>query len=283
MRQVDRNGETDTTDGAWHGGTADDRGRRPGQALRGHRGPGRHRLRGGRGLDPRGPRAERGGKDDGGPDPHHPGRPRRRLGLRRRLRRGDRSGRRASPHRCGRPGRHARRRPHGSPEPRDGGRAERAAARAVQAPGGRAARAIRPERRRRPRHEGILGRHATAARHRRQHDRRGPRSSSSTSRPRGSTRPAARACGTSSGPSCPRGSRCCSPPSTSTRPTSWPTASSSSTTARVIAQGSPQELKAATGGGAARGDAERPQPRGRRRAPGLSSRVRCTSARVDAG
>ena len=33
------------------------------------------------------------------------------------------------------------------------------------------------------------------------------------------------------GRSWPTASRCCSPPSTSTRPTSWPTASSSSTTA----------------------------------------------------
>ena len=40
---------------------------------------------------------------------------------------------------------------------------------------------------------------------------------------------------------------CCSPPSTSTRPTSWPTASPSSTAARVVAEGTADELKASVG------------------------------------
>src|SRR5579875_1350450 len=53
---------------------------------------------------------------------------------------------------------------------------------------------------------------------------------SSTSPPPASTPGPASACGTSSGTWSPPGPRCCSPPSTSTRPTSWPTRSWSSTT-----------------------------------------------------
>ena len=52
-----------------------------------------------------------------------------------------------------------------------------------------------------------------------------------TSRPPAWTRAAAAHCGRSSAASWPTGQRCCSPPSTSTRPTSSPTGSPSSTTA----------------------------------------------------
>ena len=51
------------------------------------------------------------------------------------------------------------------------------------------------------------------------------RSSSSTSRPPGWTRRAARACGPPSRSWCARARRCCSPPSTSRRPTGWPATS----------------------------------------------------------
>ena len=51
----------------------DDRGRGPGQALRRDPGPGRRRLLGAGGLDPRTARAERRRQDDRGADPDHAG------------------------------------------------------------------------------------------------------------------------------------------------------------------------------------------------------------------
>ena len=68
---------------------------------------------------------------------------------------------------------------------------------------------------------------------------------SSTSRPPASTRAAAPRCGRSSPSSSATAPRCCSPRSTSRRPTGSPTTSSSSTTARAIARGTADELKAA--------------------------------------
>ena len=96
----------------------------------------------------------------------------------------------------------------------------------------RAARRVRPRRRGRQARVGVLGRHAAATRHRRQHRRHAASCCSSTSRRPDSTRAAATRSGTSCACSSRPARRCCSRRSTSTRPTSSPTASRSSTTAR---------------------------------------------------
>ena len=111
----------------------------------------------------------------------------------------------------------------------------------------RAARAPRPHRRRRPAGEDLLRRHAPAARPRRQHRGHARRCSSSTSRPPGSTRAAATTCGRCCATSCATAPRSSSPPSTSRRPTAWPTTSSCSTTAEPSPTARPDELKARIG------------------------------------
>ena len=84
---------------------------------------------------------------------------------------------------------------------------------------------VRPRRRRRAAGQELLGRHAAPARHRREPPRHARSSCSSTSRRRGSTRARATRSGTSSARSSPPARRSCCARSTSTRPTSSPTAS----------------------------------------------------------
>ena len=99
-------------------------------------------------------------------------------------------------------------------------------------PRARAARALRPRRRGRPPRQDLLGRHAPPARPRGR-ARRAP----ADPLPRradhgpGPAQPA-RPLGDDRASSSPRARPCCSPPSTSTRPTGSPTRSRSSTTAR---------------------------------------------------
>ena len=141
-----------------------------------------------------------------------------------------------------------RRAAHRPREPRDGRPAVPPAAGAGARPRRRAARAPRPRRRRRPAGQDVLRRHAPPARPRRQPRRRARRSCSSTSRPPGWTRAAARTCGSCCASSCATAPRSSSRPSTSRRPTGWPTTSSCSTTAAPSPRARPAELKARVGG-----------------------------------
>src|SRR5271166_890318 len=122
----------------------------------------RHRLVGAARDGARGARAERSGKDHGGPDPDHPATPRRGAGAGRGLRRGACGGRGAPVDRAGRSvGRH----PGGAHRPGEPGD-HRAAVPPELAAGPqsrhRAARAVRPERCRRPYGQDLLRRHAAA-------------------------------------------------------------------------------------------------------------------------
>ena len=108
----------------------------------------------------------------------------------------------------------------------------------------RAAGAVRPGRRRRPAGQELLRRHAAPPGPGRQPGRRARRCCSWTSRPPAWTRGRGSACGTSSGRWSPAGRRCCSPPSTWTRPTSWPTRSWSSTTAWSSRRARPRSSRA---------------------------------------
>ena len=83
---------------------------------------------------------------------------------------------------------------------------------------------LRPDRRRQAARQDLLRRHAPAPRPRRRARGAPPPCSSWTSPPPGSTRAAASALGGHRG-ACGAGTTCCSPLSTSTRPTAWPTGS----------------------------------------------------------
>ena len=111
------------------------------------------------------------------------------------------------------------------------------------------------DRRGRPGREDLLGRHAPPARPRREPGRAAagavPRRADHRARP---ARPQ-RAVGHGPRPAQRPASRCCSPRSTSRRPTSSPTRSSVVDHGRVIATGTPEELKAKTGAAGARGAA----------------------------
>ena len=80
----------------------------------------------------------------------------------------------AGPHRAHRPVRRGRRAPHRHREPRARRVACSTCAGRGQGPCGRAARAVRPGRRRRPCREGLLRRHASSPRHRDEPHRRSP-------------------------------------------------------------------------------------------------------------
>ena len=102
--------------------------------------------------------------------------------------------------------------------------------------------------RRRPHGEDLLGRHAPPTRPRRQPD--GPPAGAVPRRADHRPRPdePASACGTSSARSSPTAPPCCSPRSTSTRPTRSPTRISVIDHGTVIAEGTAAELKASIGG-----------------------------------
>ena len=185
-----------------------------------------------RGHGARRARAERRGQDDGGAHPDHAAAARRRAGRGRGPRRGA-----ARPPRCA-----ARSACPGSPRPSrrssPAGRTWRSIGRLyhlsrpdARSRADRAAGAVRPGRRRRPARQDLLRRHAAPPGPGRQPGRPARRCCSWTSRRPAWTRGPGWACGTSSGRWSPAARRCCSPPSTWTRPTSWPTRSWSSTTA----------------------------------------------------
>ena len=194
-------------------------------------------------------RAQRRGQDDRRPHPHHPARPDGRSRRGRRARRRTRRRGAAVPDRAGRTERGRRREPHRPREPRDG-RPPLPPARQdeARAPRRRGARAVRPAEAARPPGQDLLGRHAAATRPRGEPRRppRHPVPRRADDRPR-SSQPH-RCLGVH-----PRAAErghdaCCSRRSTSKRPTSWPTASRSSTSARVIAEGTSDELKDRIGG-----------------------------------
>ena len=120
--------------------------------------------------------------------------------------------------------------------------------REAAAAGRRAAGAVRAHRRGQPAGEDLLRRHAPPARHRRLADRPAagavPRRADDRARP---AQPAGHV-GVHRRPGPTAGRRSCSPPSTSRRPTGSPTGWSSSTSGRVIARGTADELKAQVGG-----------------------------------
>ena len=109
-------------------------------------------------------RPERGGEDHRRPHPGDAAAPGRRAGARPRPRRGRRRPRRAPDDRPHRPVRGARRVPHRAGQPDHDRPAQPADGAGRQGPGGRAARAVRPDRRRDPGGQDLLGRHAPAAR-----------------------------------------------------------------------------------------------------------------------
>ena len=107
---------------------------------------------------------------------------------------------------------------------------------------------VRSRRRRRPARAHLLGRHAPPPR-----PRRGARRTAAGALPRraddGARHPQPdRRSGRRSRRSSPRARPCSSPPSTSTRPTASPTGSPSIDQGLVIAEGTPDELKAQVGG-----------------------------------
>ena len=106
------------------------------------------------------------------------------------------------------------------------GRLSHLSRKVVGAPGRRAARGLRPVRRRRSRAQDLLGRHAPAARPGRraggQPARPLPRRADDRARPPEPPGPVGRHRGAGRA----RARRCCSPPSTSRRPTAWPATSS---------------------------------------------------------
>ena len=196
--------------------------RRPAQDLRAHDGPRRLRPRGRARLRARPARTERRGQDHRCAVPRHAHRVRRGRRDDRRPRRAHATRRGARAHRARRPVPRRRRGPDGTAEPG----AARAPQRPVQAPGGaprrRPARGVHARGCRRPRGLRLLRRHAPTPRHRREprpHARDPvPRRADDRTRPaRASNRVAG-----ASARSPPRAPRCCSPPSTSTRPTSSP-------------------------------------------------------------
>ena len=100
----------------------------------------------------------------------------------------------------------------------------------------------------RPQGRRLLRRHEAPPRPRARARALARASSSSTSRRPASTRRAAPTCGTrSAGWRARTASPCSSPRSTSRRPTCSPTASGSSTTGRIVAEGTPEALKAEIG------------------------------------
>ena len=116
-------------------------------------------------------------------------------------------------------------------EPPHGRAAVRARPRGRQEGRRRGARPDGPHRRRRPAGAHLLGRHAAPPRPRAPASSAHPACCCSTSRPPVSTRAAATSCGSRSRTWRRAAPTCCSPPSTSTRPTASPTPSRSSTTA----------------------------------------------------
>ena len=112
----------------------------------------------------------------------------------------------------------------------------------------------------------LLRRHAPAARPRDGAHGRPARRLPRRADHRASTRAAAGPCGTSSARSSPTASRSCSPPSTSRRPTSWPTGSASWTRGRLVAEGTADELKRLVPGGHVRLEFAGPEPLRARRA-----------------
>ena len=162
---------------------------------------------------------------------------------------------------------------HRPPEPGHGRRAQRPAPVRGQGPGRRAARPVRPHRRRRPGDEGLLGRHAPAARPGRRPGDPPPGALPRRADHRARPDQPGRACGTSSG-------------------SWWPTGVTLLLTTqyldeaddladrivvidhgRVIAEGTSAELKAATGGARLEVTLTEPRPRGRGRPAALRRRA----------
>ena len=148
--------------------------------------------------------------------------PRRRHGPGRRA--GHRQGRNraAGEDRAGRPVRRGRREPHRAGEPDDGRPPVRGGPQVAKARGTRADRALRPRRCRQPARQDLLGRHAPAAGPRRRAGGQAagdlPRRADDGAGPALAAGPV----GHDRGAGSPRAAPCCSPPSTSTRPTAWP-------------------------------------------------------------
>ena len=178
------------------------------------------------GERPRPARPERGRQDHRCADPGHAAQARRRACARGGAGRREGRGRPAGPDRARRPVRGRRREPHRLREPRDGGAAVPHEQGGRARPRERAARALRPRGGGEAPGQDVLRRHAPAARPRAPRSSTGRRCCSSTSRPPAWTRAAGSRCGRRSRPA-PRPARpCCSPPSTSTRPTASRTGSS---------------------------------------------------------
>ena len=177
-------------------------------------------------------RPERRRQDHGGADPDHAGAARRGPGPGGGHRRRGAPGRGAPPHRRGRPGRHAWTAADRPAEPRAGRRAVRHGPGRARARAAELLEPVRADRRRRPGGQGLLGRHAAPAGPGGQ-----PDDAAARAVPRradhgpGPDEPPA-GVGGHPGPARRRRHACCSRRSTWTRPTRWPTASSSSTTAR---------------------------------------------------
>jgi hypothetical protein len=204
---------------------ADDRGRRAAQALRRRPRPRRPRPRRPRRPGHRHPRPQRRRQDHVRQGRGHPAPPRlgHAAGRRYRCPRPPRAG--ASRHRPRRAERRGRAGAHRAARTWSWWPACSATARrgTCRRPGG--ARRDRPHRRCRPSGEGLLGRHAAPARPRRQPGR-GP-GGAAARRAHHRPRPAHphSSSGSRSARSCAAAPTCCSPPSTSRRPTSWPTTS----------------------------------------------------------
>ena len=197
-------------------------------------------------------RPERRRQDDRRAGPDHPaaaGRGHRR-GVRARRRR--RRPRAAVADRPRRPVRGGRREPDRAREPRDGRAPLRHAARRRQGARRGAARALRPHRRGRAPRQDLLGRHAPPAgprgRARRQSARALPRRADH--RPRPAQPP--RHVGDDRAARGRRHDGPARPPSTSTRPTAWPTGSSSSTTAASSPRARPTSSRPASAASASR-------------------------------
>ena len=212
-----------------------------------------------RGHRARRARAERRRQDHRRPHSRHPAPARRRPRHGRRVRRRD-GRRQGSPHhRPHRAVRLGRRGPHRHGEPAcSSGSCSTCAARDAKARAGELLEGFDLDRGRRPAGQDLLRRHAPAPRPRRQPCRPSRRSSSSTSRPPASTRPSAKTCGRRARRSSPTASTVLLTTQYLEEADALADEISVIDHGRVIAHGTPAELKQVVGGQTHRGAADRP-------------------------